>query len=151
GKNIHERGGRLPEMKTRRVVVTVGVVAALVAAVLLVPLPISRIRQTGLVQFQPDAMEQGFLPLPGTLGALYVRDGRWVGEGPVRGGSRNREMENQLERTRTDLAVRILQLRALREYSADAPPTPARDRVAGNVAQLEGERQFYAQQVEVQE
>src|SRR5205085_1473067 len=48
GKNLHRRG-RLPDMKRWRVVVTCTVVAAVLAFVCFVPIPINRIRGVGQV------------------------------------------------------------------------------------------------------
>src|SRR5262249_45267225 len=49
GKNLHKRG-RLPDMKALRVSLSAGVVATLVLFFFLVPLPVSRVRQTALIQ-----------------------------------------------------------------------------------------------------
>src|SRR5262249_194401 len=77
GKNLHRRG-RLPDMKPLRVTVSVGVLAALFLAFLLVPLPVSRVRQTALVEVQPEALDKVFVLVPGILEQLEVRNGQEV-------------------------------------------------------------------------
>src|SRR5437763_12190727 len=57
GKNLHKRG-RLPDMKTTRVTITACLVAGLLLAFIVLPLPVSRVRVSGLVQVQPGAMEK---------------------------------------------------------------------------------------------
>src|SRR5439155_16596567 len=81
GKNIHKRG-RLPDMKHARVVATASALAALVLAFFFLPLPVSRVRQTGLVQVQPDAIE--VVPvaiLPATPDNVLVVEGQYVKKG----------------------------------------------------------------------
>src|SRR5438874_8812446 len=56
GKNIHKRG-RLPDMKSVRVIVSATVLAAVLFVFFFVPLPVSRVRHTGLVQMQPGKFE----------------------------------------------------------------------------------------------
>src|SRR3954463_10421033 len=62
-KNISQRG-RLPDMKAARVYVTLGVFASLLLAFFFVPLPVSRVHETGLVGVDPDALEGVLLPEP---------------------------------------------------------------------------------------
>ncbi|MBX7105734.1 MAG: hypothetical protein K1X57_16750 [Gemmataceae bacterium] len=84
GKSYFRRG-RMPDMKRNRVAVTSTVIAALVAAFFLVPLPISRVRTDGLVQLDREAMSFGKVTVPETaiLEKLYVRNGDRVYEGTL--------------------------------------------------------------------
>src|SRR5437868_8952244 len=52
-KGIRKRG-RLPDMKSARVAITAGLIAVLLLGFFFLPLPVSRVRQPGLVQVQPD-------------------------------------------------------------------------------------------------
>src|SRR5947209_12877230 len=52
----YSKRGRFPDMKPRRVSVTAVAVTALVLAFFFLPLPISRVRQTGLIQLDRDAL-----------------------------------------------------------------------------------------------
>ncbi len=151
GQSIYERGGRLPEMKSNRVAITIAIVAAIVLAILFVPLPISQIRQAGLVQIEPDAKEMVYVPLTAALETLQVRDGQWVAKDSVLAELRNRDVEMRLEQVRTELAIRLVQLRTLRDRMADAISPDDKSRLAISLAQTEGERQFYVRQVAINE
>ena len=68
-KNIRQRG-RLPDMKAARVYVTLGVFASLLLAFFFLPLPVSRVYETGLVAVDPEALEGVLLPEPAKLREL---------------------------------------------------------------------------------
>jgi putative peptide zinc metalloprotease protein len=69
-KNIRQRG-RLPDMKAARVYVTLCVFASLLLAFFFLPLPVSRVHETGLVGVDPDALEGVLLPEPGRMDVLH--------------------------------------------------------------------------------
>jgi putative peptide zinc metalloprotease protein len=80
-KNIRQRG-RLPDMKAARVYITLGVFASVLLAFFFLPLPVSRVYETGLVTVDPDAMENVTLSesarlesLPGAGPGQRVRRG----------------------------------------------------------------------------
>jgi putative peptide zinc metalloprotease protein len=77
GKNLYKRG-RLPDMKPVRVTVTSAVVAAGLLAFFFLPLPVSRVRQGGLVQVQPDAVEKVPVLMPGEPIQVLVYEGQEV-------------------------------------------------------------------------
>jgi putative peptide zinc metalloprotease protein len=79
-KSIRQRG-RLPDMKATRVYVTASLFASVIAAVFLLPLPISRIVDTGLVAINPQYAEPVGLIDPGHLEAIHVREGQKVRKG----------------------------------------------------------------------
>jgi putative peptide zinc metalloprotease protein len=68
-KNIRQRG-RLPDMKAARVYITLGVFAVLLLAFFFLPLPVSRVHETGLVAVDPEAMEAVLLPEPARMVSL---------------------------------------------------------------------------------
>ena len=68
-KNIRQRG-RLPDMKAARVYITLAVLIGFIAAFFFVPLPVSRVHETGLVEIDPAAIEIVSLEEPATLTAL---------------------------------------------------------------------------------
>jgi putative peptide zinc metalloprotease protein len=80
-KNIHKRG-RLPDMKSVRVVITSAVVLAVVVAFFFLPLPyVSRVRQLGLVELQPGAVAKVSVLVPSTPEKIYVTEGQAVRKG----------------------------------------------------------------------
>ncbi len=96
GKNLHRRG-RLPDMKTGRAVISGAVVAALLVAFFVVPLPVSRVRQGALVQMQPGAETAVLLQEDGRLDELKVKDGDYVHKGQILAHFSNRDVENKAE------------------------------------------------------
>jgi putative peptide zinc metalloprotease protein len=85
-KNIRQRG-RLPDMKATRVYITLSVLGGLVAGFFLIPLPVSRVRETGLVVVDPGASEGVMLREPARLTYLPrdVRPGQTVRKGQLLG------------------------------------------------------------------
>jgi putative peptide zinc metalloprotease protein len=82
-KNIRQRG-RLPDMKRARVYVTLSVFGGLLLAFFLLPLPVSRVHETGLVIVDPDALEAVMLPEEARLAHLGdLRAGAPVRRGQV--------------------------------------------------------------------
>jgi putative peptide zinc metalloprotease protein len=80
GKNIHKRG-RLPDMKSIRVIVSSVALAAVILAFFFLPLPVSRVRQIGLVQPQPEAIDKVPVLLPSTPEKILVTEGQEVQKG----------------------------------------------------------------------
>jgi putative peptide zinc metalloprotease protein len=150
GKGIYDRG-KLPTMQPRRVSITVAVAICILLLFFLVPLPVSRIRQIALVQPRPEAAEKLFVTLPGTLERLHVRDGQHVEKGDILAEFRNLEHEGQLEETRTQHAIRVVQMRALRQQVAETSDLQERGRLEVAIAQADGERKVYLQQLAVQQ
>ncbi len=68
-KNIRQRG-RLPDMKAARVYITLGTLMTFLVAFFWLPLPISRVHETGLIGVDPEAVDYVFLPEPARLVAL---------------------------------------------------------------------------------
>ncbi len=76
-KNIRQRG-RMPDVKPKRVYATVGCLVAVVAAFVLVPLPVSRVRETGLMAPNPDFTYHLGVEEPAVLTAVLVTEGQVV-------------------------------------------------------------------------
>ena len=100
-KNINQRG-RLPDMKPKRATVTITLFTALVAAFLLVPLPISRVREISLVAVHPDHVAPVGLEVPGQLVTLQVKDGQPVVAGQVLATFRSVELQDQLAKAQAE-------------------------------------------------
>lgn len=147
GKHCYQR--RLPTMQPLRVGVSLGAAGLLLLAFFFLPLPISRIRETALVQPRVDAVEQTYLSVSGTLERLHVRDGQPVERGDILAEFRSLEVEGQLEEARTQLAVRLVQLQVLRQQLADSTDERERSRLATALAQVDGERRTWGKQLEL--
>jgi putative peptide zinc metalloprotease protein len=144
-KGVRDRG-RLPDMKAGHVAATAALLAACGAA-FLVPLPVSRIRQSGLVELRPEADEPVFASVSGTLERLHVRDGERVAAGEVLAELRSLELEGQLAEAQSQLGIRVAQLAALRRQLAGTRDRRDQLRVQVALAEAEGQRQVFARQV----
>lgn len=96
-KNIRQRG-RLPDMKAARVYLTLGTLVALLVAFFFLPLPVSRVKETGLVVVAPWAIEGVSLPEPARLVTIEVRPGQPVRKGQILGRFTSEQMEVDLEK-----------------------------------------------------
>jgi putative peptide zinc metalloprotease protein len=121
GKSLHKRG-RLPDMKPLRTTISAAVLAAFLLAFFLAPLPVSRVRQTGLVQVRPDAVTAVYVQVPGVLVKIHAREGQFVKKDAVlatftsldlqqQAGEARAEYEGHLQKVRTYTA----QLAGLRD------------------------------------
>jgi putative peptide zinc metalloprotease protein len=143
------RQGRLPQMNQWRVFRSIGVVAALLLAACVVPLPISRIRQTALVQLQPDATEKIFVPAAAVLERLYVRDGQVVQQNDILAEFRSLDLETQREESVSDYEIRTMQLQFLQDRAAVANSAADRAQIEVARAAAAGERALCGRQIEV--
>jgi putative peptide zinc metalloprotease protein len=100
-KNVRQRG-RLPDMKPKRVWITTAVFAGLVAAFFVVPLPISRVLDTGLVAPDPAAAEPVGLIDPGQLTEVLVKEGQRVRKGEAVARFDGLELREQLAKARAE-------------------------------------------------
>ena len=103
-KNLHRRG-RLPDMKPVRVTLTSIGVAAVLLFIFLVPLPVGRIRELGVVQVQPKESTKVVVQIPKDfpviLNKLYVRDGQTVLKGQPLAEFTSLELDNQSTEAKT--------------------------------------------------
>ena len=100
-KNINQRG-RLPDMKPKRVAVTLALFAGLLAAFFFVPLPISRVREHSLVAVHPNHTIPVGLETPGLLMELKVKDGHTVVAGQVLAYLRSTELQDLLSKSQAE-------------------------------------------------
>jgi putative peptide zinc metalloprotease protein len=155
GKAIYKRG-RLPDMKRGRVLVSAGVVVAVVVAFFAVPLPVSRIRDTALVQLQPDHVVKVYAPtIPSNwangaiLEKLYVRDGEMVQEGQLLAQFSCQEAEIQLQENTTQYEMRKVLINTLKSQSSNNQDPQEKSRVALTLSQTLGEMKNYEDQVKI--
>jgi putative peptide zinc metalloprotease protein len=98
GKSIHKRG-RLPDMKPVRVWLTVGVFAAVLVVVMLIPFPM-RVKGLALVQVRPDEKSSMKVVAPETGGFLrqvLVEDGQRVRAGDTLAVLENPDLETKIK------------------------------------------------------
>src|SRR5206468_3476227 len=77
----------------------------------LVPLPVTRVREHGLVQFQPDSQSHLFVTVDGILQRVHVREGEFVTRGKILAEFVNIEVEKR----KLDLDTAIITKRKLME------------------------------------
>lgn len=82
-------------MKSGRVTLTTIAFALLVLAFFLAPLPVTRIREHGLIQFQPNSISHLFVTVDGVLKKVHVREGEQVTKGRVIAEFENLESEKK--------------------------------------------------------
>ncbi len=126
-KYLKQRG-RLPDMKTNRLVTSIAIVTAIVTAFLMVPLPISRVMETGMLQVPEQYQAKVYLSAPGFLEEIRVRDGQPVVKGQLLAVFGNPDMEEQNLKAVSEMQVADGQIRAISAYMADSnDPTDAMD------------------------
>jgi putative peptide zinc metalloprotease protein len=141
GKNLHRRG-RLPDMKRWRVVVTCIVVAAVLAFVCFVPIPINRIRGVGQVQPHPDYVSQVMVRQGGFLAELKARPGDRVVEGQELAVFRDPELEDKLGAALTEQSNYKKHLDLLQEQKKEVAGDPdAQKKIDRDIAEVAGKRE----------
>ena len=120
-KGVRQRG-RLPDMKTKRAWATAAVFAGLLAAVFLVPLPVSKVRETGLVKVNPDHTAAVGLGTPAHLVSLHVKDGQAVRKGDLLARFDSRELREQMaeQAVKRDEQKAVMDANSTAETSAPA-------------------------------
>jgi putative peptide zinc metalloprotease protein len=122
-KNVSQRG-RLPDMKPKRAAVTAALFAGVLAAFFLLPLPISRVREQGLVAIHPDHGSPVGLKVPATLAELKVKDGQAVVAGQVLATFQSIEMQEQLDRAMAEYVKSRDATEELKNKLAQSPGLP---------------------------
>jgi putative peptide zinc metalloprotease protein len=105
-RNIRQRG-RLPDMKKNRVYITLGVLAAVVLGFVFLPLPISRVREAGLVALDPADATPVAATEVGVLTRVTVEEGQSVARGQPLAEFRSRKYEEEMDRLEAELASAV--------------------------------------------
>jgi putative peptide zinc metalloprotease protein len=126
-KSIRQRG-RLPDMKRKRVMVSMGVLAAIVAAFFFLPLPVSRVRDVGMVQVSEGNREAVHIVDTGILTEVVVHDGQYVERGMdlARFTSPQLEFERQQFEKQRDAAAQLIAAIGARRAQTSDPTVRAR-------------------------
>jgi putative peptide zinc metalloprotease protein len=93
-------------MKPLRVTITATLVAVLLALFFFVPLPIARVRQTGLVEIEPQYVMPVYLHVQGRLEKVLIREGQQVKKGTILGEFSNLKMSSEEEEKRGDYVMK---------------------------------------------
>ncbi|MFO0929609.1 MAG: hypothetical protein U0736_21695 [Gemmataceae bacterium] len=147
GKAIHRRG-RLPDMKRLRVVLSSAALLALLLFLVLVPVPMSRIRGLALVQAHPDASSQITLKRSAVLEQLKVSPGEHVHKGMVLAVFRDPDLEEKLAKAQAEHDNYRVALKQLRQQRSDAGDPRERARVDDDILAYTGKREVAQATVE---
>ena len=146
-KNLNKRG-RLPDMKPVRVTLSSIGVACILLFLFLVPLPVSRVREYGLVQVQPDEIDKQVVELPGNmptiLRKLRVRDGQTVEKGQALAEFSCIELQNQLNDAVTQRNISEIQFEQLSAQAAKNPDLDDRVKLELRASDAKADRDRYA-------
>jgi putative peptide zinc metalloprotease protein len=98
-RNLAKRG-RVPDMKRKNVSISTAIVAAVLVVFLFVPLPVSRVRQVGLVQIDPPSVHKVTLVDDAILTQLRVENGQKVAANELIAAFRSPKLESLLAEAR---------------------------------------------------
>lgn len=146
--------GRLPDMKQWRVTVSLCAVGVVLLLFFFLPLPVSRVRQTGLVQVQPEYITRVHVPVPavgertpGVLLEVHVKDGQEVRPDQELARFRNQELEVAEAEAAAQLEQEEVKLKAALELFNAIKDESERSRYRGEVAKARGEQARLAERV----
>jgi putative peptide zinc metalloprotease protein len=138
-KNVHKRG-RLPDMKPIRVTISASIAVAALIVICFIPLPVTRIRQHGIVQVQPTEISNVDVAVPGILTALHVVEGQSVKKGKLLAELVSLEMENERDRMMAQMVIKESKVKFY-DQSIDKEQEPEqKNRLREDRAKAEGER-----------
>jgi len=103
-KNLYKRG-RLPDMKPVRVTATAAVLTAALFGFFFLPLPVSRVRQSGVVEVQPEHVMKVFIEVNGTLDKVHVIEGQTVKKNAILAEFSNLELQAEELDAKTQLDI----------------------------------------------
>lgn len=138
-KNVHKRG-RLPDMKTARVTISACLVAGVLAVIFFVPMPVTRVRETGLVQVHPLDVEPVHVTVPGQLEKVHVQEGQFVRKGRVLATFSSLELDSRRDQAATQMKIKGDLVRHHERQAAAA--TDPRDKARLLQLRLTAERDF---------
>src|SRR5262245_34252487 len=150
-KSIRQRG-RLPDMKRKRVIASGVVVAGILLAFFALPLPVSRVRETGVVQVSEGHWADARVHESAMLMEVYVRDGQYVTKGTdlARFHSAQLEFDRQKFEKERDAAQQTVNALITRRAAAGGDPT-TRARLEQELQKAESDLRASREALEVQE
>jgi putative peptide zinc metalloprotease protein len=138
GKSLYKRG-RIPDMKTWRVLASASVLTALLLFAFLVPVPVSRIRGHALVQADPTVAGKVYVRHDGILTKLNVRPGDYVQTGEILAEFRDPEWEAELTKAKIERDDAAGHLEVLIEKLRQTSDADKRSEIAREMAKLSAE------------
>ncbi len=138
-KNVRKRG-RLPDMKPARVTATAILVAGVLFVVFFLPLPVTRVRETGLVQVQPTQVGQVHVEVTGQLKKLYVREGQRVKKGQILAEFTSLDLDNRRAQAQAEIEVKEKLVQGIDRQIGDETDPQYKSRLQEQRAKAEADR-----------
>ena len=117
-KSIRQRG-RLPDMKRKRVVTTCVVIGLIALAFFALPLPVSRVREIGLVQVSEGSREYAVVRGTGILVEVLVHDGQEVNRGQDLARFHNAQVEFDRQHLEKERDAAVQKISAIQKRLSD--------------------------------
>jgi putative peptide zinc metalloprotease protein len=146
-KGLHKRG-RFPDMKRKNVTISSIIVAAALGVFFLLPLPISRVRQVGLVQIDPPFIQKMTLSEDAILTALNVENGEKVTTGQLVAEFRSPKLESELAAARGQFDLYKSESEAIGSMLREAADETERRDLERQAQQSRADKQLAAAKVE---
>ena len=147
-RNVHKRG-RLPDMKTPRVIVSASVLAVLFVGFCVVPLPVTRVREPGLILYQPDDMVPVHIDVPGILHKVHVVEGQYVTKDKVLAEFTNQELVSKRNQALRQLHLKRDLVELYNQGFEKTRDPKEKQALQSSRAQAEGERAAAHDMVEI--
>jgi putative peptide zinc metalloprotease protein len=137
-KNLKKRG-RLPDMKPIRLTIVASILAGLLLAFFLVPVPVTRVREKGLIQIAPGEFVQIPVEVPGTLEKIFVKEGQEVKRGTILAEFSSLDLKMDEDQARAQYTSASQQIQAYQGLSTTVskPEDKAQIQEALNTAQAD--------------
>lgn len=147
-KNVKKRG-RLPDMKKPRVLMSSAVLAGFFLAFLLVPMPVTRVRSPGLVQYQPEDTVPVPVVVSGILKKVHVLEGQYVTKGKVLAEFTSLELETKRNQALRQLSLKGELVDLYDRHSRETRDPKERSAIQGTKAQAESDRNAAQKHLEI--
>lgn len=138
GKNLVKRG-RLPDMKSGRVIMTSIVGAGLILGFFTIPLPVTRIREFGLVQFHPEYVSQLFVSTDAILTKVHVTEGEHVAKGKVLAEFSNIELDKRKIEAEASIITKQKLIQLYEQKRNESREAREKERINQSILQASGE------------
>jgi putative peptide zinc metalloprotease protein len=137
-KNVSKRG-RLPDMKPIRVAISASLVAVALFVVFFIPMPVTRIRDRGIVEVQPTEISKVSIKVPGILKAIHVAEGQPVKKGKVLAEFASMELENQRDLMAAQVEIKERLVKSYQEQINKEQDGEQRNRLGEQRNKADGE------------